>query len=41
MDVQLSNAVKNLVAGSGLAFTSRGSRAFADLPGEWRLFVLE
>jgi pimeloyl-ACP methyl ester carboxylesterase/DNA-binding winged helix-turn-helix (wHTH) protein len=41
MDVQLSNAVKDLVAGSGLAFTSRGSRAFADLPGEWRLFVLE
>ncbi len=37
----VSHAVKDLVAGSGLAFAARGARAFADLPGEWRLFAVE
>ena len=39
-EVLISHAVKDLVAGSGLAFTPQGARAFADLPGEWRLFAV-
>ncbi|MGH9837823.1 MAG: hypothetical protein ACREEM_03465 [Blastocatellia bacterium] len=36
-----SHAVKDLVAGSGLAFMPQGTRAFTNLPGEWRLFAVE
>ena len=37
----ISHAVKDLVAGAGLAFAPRAARTFADLPGEWRLFAVE
>ncbi len=37
----VSHAVKDLVAGAGLEFAPRGARAFADLPGQWRLFAAE
>lgn len=39
-EVLISHAVKDLVAGSGLEFAPRGARAFANLPGEWRLFAV-
>jgi pimeloyl-ACP methyl ester carboxylesterase/DNA-binding winged helix-turn-helix (wHTH) protein len=35
----LSHTVKDLVAGSGIEFESRGERRFEPLPGEWRLFI--
>jgi pimeloyl-ACP methyl ester carboxylesterase/DNA-binding winged helix-turn-helix (wHTH) protein len=38
-EVLLSSTVKDLVAGSGIEFEPRGTRAFADLPGEWQLFA--
>jgi hypothetical protein len=30
--------VRDLVAGSGLAFTDRGRHVLKGLPGEWQLF---
>jgi class 3 adenylate cyclase len=38
-EVLVSNTVKDLVAGSGLTFTDRGTHIFRGLPGEWRLFT--
>jgi pimeloyl-ACP methyl ester carboxylesterase len=38
-EVLLSHTVKDLVAGSGIEFESRGERRFASLHGEWRLFT--
>jgi class 3 adenylate cyclase len=38
-EVWLSHTVKDLVAGSGIEFESRGERKFESLPGEWRLFT--
>jgi class 3 adenylate cyclase len=38
-EVLVSNTVKELVAGSGLTFTDRGTHIFRGLPGEWRLFT--
>jgi class 3 adenylate cyclase len=38
-EVVVSHAVKELVAGSGLTFTDRGTHIFKGLPGEWRLFT--
>jgi pimeloyl-ACP methyl ester carboxylesterase len=38
-EVLLSHTVKDLVAGSGIEFESRGVRKFESLPGEWRLFT--
>jgi hypothetical protein len=35
----MSNTVKELVAGSGITFTDRGTHCFRGLPGEWRLFT--
>jgi len=32
--------MRDLVAGSGLAFEDRGLHAFKGLPGEWRLYAL-
>ena len=37
-EVLVSNTVKDLVAGSGIAFDDRGSHALKGVPGEWRLF---
>jgi len=39
-EVLVSSTVKDLVAGSGLEFTERGSHQLKGIPGEWRLFVL-
>jgi pimeloyl-ACP methyl ester carboxylesterase/DNA-binding CsgD family transcriptional regulator len=38
--VLVSNTVKDLVVGSGLAFLPLGDRVFPGLPEEWRLFEL-
>ncbi len=37
-EVLVSGTVKDLVVGSGLEFTQRGVRVFADVPGSWGLF---
>jgi pimeloyl-ACP methyl ester carboxylesterase len=37
-EVLVSSTVKDLVAGSGLAFESRGVHALKGVPGEWPLF---
>jgi DNA-binding SARP family transcriptional activator/pimeloyl-ACP methyl ester carboxylesterase/tetratricopeptide (TPR) repeat protein len=39
-EVLVSQTVVDLVAGSGLEFSDRGSRAFAAVPGEWRLLAV-
>jgi class 3 adenylate cyclase len=36
----VSSTVKNLVAGSGLAFEDRGTHALKGVPEEWRLFAV-
>jgi hypothetical protein len=35
----VSHTVKELVAGSGITFTDRGTYILKGLPGEWRLFA--
>jgi pimeloyl-ACP methyl ester carboxylesterase len=37
-EVLVSGTVKDLVAGSGIAFTDRGVHELKGIPGEWRLF---
>jgi hypothetical protein len=37
--VLVSSTVKDLVAGSGIAFDDRGSRTLKGVPGEWRLYA--
>jgi len=37
----VSQTVKDLVAGSGIAFDERGSAELKGVPGEWRLFAVE
>jgi class 3 adenylate cyclase len=37
-EVLVSSTVKDLVAGSGLAFQDRGAHHLKGVPGEWRLF---
>ena len=39
-EVMVSSTVKDLVAGSGLAFDDRGAHALKGVPGEWRLFAV-
>jgi class 3 adenylate cyclase len=39
-EVLVSNTVKDLVAGSGLAFEDRGAHALKGVPGEWRLYAV-
>jgi pimeloyl-ACP methyl ester carboxylesterase/class 3 adenylate cyclase len=39
-EVLVSQTVKDLVAGSGLAFEDRGRTELRDVPGEWRLYAL-
>ena len=39
-EVLVSRTVKDLVAGAGLVFTDRGSRAFAGAPGEWQVLAV-
>ena len=38
-DVLVSSTVKDLVAGSGIAFEDRGARRLKGISGEWRLFA--
>ena len=38
-EVLVSSTVKELVAGSGITFTDRGTHILKQLPGEWRLFT--
>jgi len=38
-EVLASSTVKDLVAGSGLSFSSRGARELKGVPDEWRLFA--
>ena len=40
-EVLASGTVKDLVAGSGLAFTDRGERALKGVPGQWRLYAAQ
>jgi len=39
--VLVSSTVKDLVAGSGLAFADRGAAELKGVPGEWRLYAVE
>jgi class 3 adenylate cyclase len=39
-EVLVSSTVKDLVAGSGLAFEDRGQYELKGIPGEWRLFAV-
>jgi class 3 adenylate cyclase len=38
-EVLVSSTVKDIVAGSGIAFEERGERELAGAPGSWRLFA--
>jgi class 3 adenylate cyclase len=38
-EVMVTNTVKDLVAGSGLRFETRGHRTLKGVPGEWNVFV--
>ena len=40
-EVLVSGTVKDLVAGSGLAFQDRGGHELKGIPGEWRLYNVE
>lgn len=39
-EVLVSGAVPLLVAGSGLEFDDRGTRALKGIPGEWRIHAV-
>jgi class 3 adenylate cyclase len=39
-EVLVSRTVKDLVAGSGIEFESRGAHVLKDVPGEWQLFAV-
>ena len=39
-EVLVSQTVKDLVAGSGIEFSERGTRELKGVPGEWRLFAV-
>jgi pimeloyl-ACP methyl ester carboxylesterase len=39
-EVLVSSTVKDLVAGSGIAFIERGPHELKGIPGEWRLFAV-
>jgi len=38
--VLVSSTVKDLVAGSGIAFEDRGAQRLKGVPDQWRLFAL-
>jgi class 3 adenylate cyclase len=40
-EVLVSSTVKDLVAGSGIAFTERGTHELKGIPGEWRLYAVD
>jgi class 3 adenylate cyclase len=39
-EVLVSQTVKDLVAGSGIAFEERGTHELRGIPGEWRLYAV-
>ena len=39
-EVLVSGTVKDLVVGSGMAFTDRGTHSLKGAPDEWRVYVL-
>ena len=39
-EVLVSSTVKDLVAGSDLAFVDRGAHALKGVPGEWRIHAV-
>jgi pimeloyl-ACP methyl ester carboxylesterase len=40
-EVRVSSTVKDLVAGSGIKFSDRGTHSLKGVPGEWRLFAVQ
>ncbi len=40
-EVMVSSTVKDLVAGSGLSFSDRGTHVLKGAPGEWRIYAVE
>jgi class 3 adenylate cyclase len=40
-EVLVSSTVKDLVAGSGITFSERGTTELKGIPGEWRLYSVE
>ena len=40
MEVLVSSTVKDLVAGSGIAFVDRGSHELKGVPGTWHVFAV-
>jgi class 3 adenylate cyclase len=40
-EVLVSSTVRDLVVGSGIRFTDRGSRVLKGVPGRWRLYAAE
>ncbi len=40
-EVLVSSTVKDLVAGSGLAFQDRGAHTLKGIPGQWQLYAVE
>ena len=40
-EVLVSSTVKDLVAGSGIAFADRGSHVLKGVPDEWRVFAVK
>jgi len=40
-DILVSSTVKDLVAGSGIAFVERGATSLKGVPGTWQLFVVD
>ena len=39
-EILVSGTVRDLVAGSGIAFDDRGSHVLKGVPGDWRLFAV-
>ena len=37
----VSSTVKDLVVGSGISFSDRGTRELRGVPGEWHLFAVD
>jgi class 3 adenylate cyclase len=40
-EVVTSSTVKDLVAGSGIAFADRGMHVLKGVPGEWHLYAVQ
>jgi len=39
-EVLVSRTVKDLVAGSGISFTDRGTHELPDIPDQWQVFAV-